>query len=196
MKMKKIAVFASGSGTNASNIISYFSTVKTAKVTAVYVNNPEAYVIKRVEGTGVDIMIFDRHDFYESGNVLERLQKTETDIIVLAGFLWLVPADIIVAFRGRIVNVHPALLPDFGGKGMYGNRVHAAVIEAGVSRSGITIHYVNEHYDSGDIIFQKECEVLHDDTSDTLAARIHQLEYRYYPAVIEELLTAPSSVDE
>lgn len=194
--MKKIAVFASGSGTNASNIISYFSTVKTAKVTAVYVNNPEAYVIKRVEGTGVDIMIFDRHDFYESGNVLERLQKTETDIIVLAGFLWLVPADIIVAFRGRIVNVHPALLPDFGGKGMYGNRVHAAVIEAGVSRSGITIHYVNEHYDSGDIIFQKECEVLHDDTSDTLAARIHQLEYRYYPAVIEELLTAPSSVDE
>lgn len=196
MIMKRIAVFASGSGTNAANIISYFSTAKTAKVTAVYVNNPEAYVIKRVNGTGVDTVIFDRHDFYESGVVLERLQKREPDLIVLAGFLWLIPEDIIAAFRGRIVNIHPALLPDFGGKGMYGDRVHAAVIAAGLSSSGITIHYVNEHYDSGDIIFQKECEVLPGDTPETLAARIHQLEYRYYPAVIEELLTAPSSVDE
>jgi phosphoribosylglycinamide formyltransferase 1 len=189
MVMKKIAIFASGSGTNASNIISYFSTVKTAKVTNLYVNNPEAYVIKRVMGTGVETVVFDRHDFYDSCNVLERLQERETDLIVLAGFLWLVPASIIAAFRGRIVNIHPALLPDFGGKGMYGARVHSAVIAAGFSRSGITIHYVNEKYDSGDIIFQKECEVLPDDTPDTLAARIHQLEYSHYPAVIEGLLT-------
>lgn len=190
--MKKIAIFASGSGTNASNIISYFSTVKTAKVEAVYVNNPEAYVIKRVKGTGVETVVFDRHDFYESGVVLERLQKTETDLIVLAGFLWLVPAEIIVAYRGHIVNIHPALLPAFGGKGMYGDRVHAAVIAAGLSRSGITIHYVNEKYDSGDIIFQQECEVLPGDTPETLAARIHQLEYKYYPAVVEGLLSGPT----
>jgi phosphoribosylglycinamide formyltransferase 1 len=189
MVMKKIAIFASGSGTNALNIISYFSTAKTAKVVAVFVNNPKAYVIKRVMVTGVETVIFDRHDFYETGAVLEKLRKSETDLIVLAGFLWLVPSDIIVAFRGRIVNIHPALLPDFGGKGMYGERVHAAVIASGTSQTGITIHYVNEHYDSGDIIVQKECAVLPDDTPDSLAARIHQLEYSYYPVVIEGLLT-------
>jgi phosphoribosylglycinamide formyltransferase 1 len=187
--MKKIAIFASGSGTNALNIINKFSTTKTAKVVTLYVNNPEAYVIKRVAGTGVNIVIFDRHDFYNSDNVLESLLKTEIDLIVLAGFLWLVPEKIIVAFRDRIVNIHPALLPDFGGKGMFGVRVHKAVLESGKRKSGITIHYVTEHYDSGDVICQKECEVLENDSPETLAQRVHELEYRFYPEVIESIIS-------
>lgn len=187
--MKRLAIFASGSGTNASNIIDHFSTSKTAKVTRVFVNNPEAYVIKRVAGTGVDVVIFDRIDFYSSGKVLHLLEEAKTDLIVLAGFLWLVPSDIIAAYQGRIINIHPALLPDFGGKGMYGERVHRAVIDSGMKKSGITIHMVNEHYDSGDIICQQECEVLENDTPESLAARIHKLEYKFFPAAIENLLT-------
>jgi phosphoribosylglycinamide formyltransferase 1 len=186
--MKNIAIFASGSGTNAFNIIQYFSTVKTAKVTIVLVNNPEAYVIKRVKDTGVEVVIFDRNDFYVNGRVLDILRKREIGLVVLAGFLWFVPENIIDAFRGRMVNIHPALLPDFGGKGMYGDRVHTAVINSGARCSGITVHYVTEQYDAGDIIFQKECEVTDHDTPATLAARIHELEYHYYPAVIESLL--------
>lgn len=190
--MKRLAIFASGSGTNALNIIDHFSTSKTAKVTGVFVNNPEAYVIKRVAGTGVDVVIFDRADFYTSEKVLRLLEEAKTDLIVLAGFLWLVPSDIISAYRGSIINIHPALLPDFGGKGMFGDRVHRAVIESGRRKSGITIHWVNEHYDSGDIICQKECEVLVNDTPESLAARIHQLEYRFFPVAIENILAGKS----
>ena len=116
------------------------------------------------------------------------LQRRETDLLVLAGFLWLVPGPVIEAFRGRIINIHPALLPRFGGKGMYGDRVHWAVIEAGCSESGITIHYVNEHYDAGDIIFQARCPVLPGDDAHTLAARVHELEYRHFPEVISQLV--------
>lgn len=116
------------------------------------------------------------------------LQRRESDLIVLAGFLWLVPAAVIEAFRGRIINIHPALLPRFGGKGMYGDRVHRAVLDAGCSESGITIHYVNEQYDSGDIIFQARCPVLPDDDVQSLAARVHELEYRHYPEVISRMM--------
>lgn len=186
--MKKIAIFASGSGTNALNIINHFSTSKTAIVSAVFVNNPEAFVIKRVAETKVETVIFDRTDFYSSGRIFSLLKQSGTDLIVLAGFLWLVPSDIISAFRGRIVNIHPALLPDFGGKGMYGDKVHRAVLESGMKKSGITIHYVNEHYDSGDIICQKECDVFESDTVETLASRIHNLEYTFFPLAIENLL--------
>ncbi|MBM3419616.1 MAG: phosphoribosylglycinamide formyltransferase [Bacteroidetes bacterium] len=161
--MKNIAIFASGSGTNAENIIRHFSTRKSAKVVAVFVNNPQAGVIKRVTGTG-------------------------TGVIVLAGFLWHIPAPITVRYEGRLVNIHPALLPGFGGKGMYGDRVHRAVIDSGSDKTGITIHYVNEVYDAGDIIFQAECPVLPGDTPQTLADRVHALEYRYYPTVIEEII--------
>jgi phosphoribosylglycinamide formyltransferase-1 len=186
--MNKIVIFASGSGTNAANIIRYFSTGKNAKVVSVFVNNPEATVIKRVTELGTDVFIFDRNDLYVTGKVLERLKELNTDLIVLAGFLWHIPNNITSHYRGRMVNIHPALLPEFGGRGMYGERVHKAVIDAGRKKSGITIHYVNESYDEGDIIFRAECDVISGDTPGKLAERVHELEYRYYPPIIEKLL--------
>lgn len=186
--MKRIAIFASGSGTNAENIIRYFSTGKTAKVVRVYVNNRDAFVIKRSADLGIPVSVFDRNDLYGTGKVLDDLKNHEIDLVVLAGFLWHIPDSITAEFGGRLVNIHPALLPDFGGKGMYGDRVHRAVIESGRKITGITIHFVNEEYDSGDVIFQADCEVKSDDTPDTLAARVHELEYRYYPVILEKLL--------
>lgn len=186
--MKNIAIFASGNGTNAENIIRYFSNESKAKVTIVLSNKPEAKVIKKAEALGVEAAFFDRAGFYTTGEVLDELKQKGVDLIVLAGFLWLVPKEIIAEYRGRIVNIHPALLPLFGGRGMYGDRVHLAVIESGMKESGITIHYVNEQYDSGDIIFQARCPVLPDDDVDTLASRVHSLEYKYYPEVISRLL--------
>ena len=187
-KMKYISILASGAGTNAENIIRYFSNDKKAKVTLVLSNKPQAKVLERAAALGVDSFFFDRTQFYETGEVLMMLNRKKTDLLVLAGFLWFVPADVTEAFRGRIVNIHPALLPDFGGRGMYGDRVHRAVLDAGRSESGITIHYVNEHYDAGDIIFHARCPVLPDDDVDSLAARVHELEYRHYPAVISRLV--------
>ena len=188
--MKNIAILASGTGTNTENIIRYFSNGKKAKVTLVLSNKPQAMVLKRAATLGVDAFFFDRSQFYMTGEVLMMLRRRETDLVVLAGFLWLVPGDVIEAYRGRIVNIHPALLPGFGGKGMYGDRVHRAVLDAGCTESGITIHYVNEHYDSGDIIFQARCPVLPGDDVNTLASRVHALEYEHYPRVIEKVLVA------
>lgn len=186
--MKHISILASGNGTNAENIIRYFSNDKNAQVTLVLSNKPQAKVLERAAALGVNAFFFDRTQFYETGEVLMMLRRRETDLVVLAGFLWLVPEDVIDAFRGRIVNIHPALLPRFGGRGMYGDRVHRAVLDAGCSESGITIHYVNEQYDSGDIIFQATCPVLPGDDADTLAQRVHALEYEHYPRVIGELI--------
>jgi phosphoribosylglycinamide formyltransferase-1 len=186
--MSNIAIFASGSGTNAQKIIDYFSTEKGGKVTLVLTNRADAYVLKRAESNSIDSIIFDRHDFYDSSVVVDHLVKYKIDFIVLAGFLWLVPDTIIDRYPGKIVNIHPALLPSYGGKGMFGDRVHKAVIEAGERESGITIHYVNSKYDDGDIIFQARCSVMKDDTSDSLARRIHDLEHRHYPEVIANLL--------
>ncbi|MHC1730480.1 MAG: phosphoribosylglycinamide formyltransferase [Bacteroidales bacterium] len=186
--MKHISILASGNGTNAENIIRYFSNDKNAKVTLVLSNKPQAKVLERAAALGVDAFFFDRTQFYETGEVLMMLRRRETDLVVLAGFLWLVPVDVIEAFRGRIVNIHPALLPRFGGRGMYGERVHLAVLEAGCAESGITIHYVNEMYDSGDIIFQAKCPVLPGDDADALAQRVHALEYEHYPRVIGEII--------
>jgi len=186
--MKHISILASGNGTNAENIIRYFSNDKNAQVTLVLSNKPHAKVLERAAAHGVDAFFFGRAQFYETGEVFMMLRRRETDLVVLAGFLWLVPQDVIDAFRGRIVNIHPALLPQFGGRGMYGDRVHRAVLDAGCSESGITIHYVNEHYDSGDIIFQARCPVLPGDDADSLAERVHALEYEHYPRVIEELI--------
>jgi len=187
-KMKYISILASGAGTNTENIIRYFSNDKKAKVTLVLSNKPQAKVLERAAALGVDSFFFDRTQFYETGEVLMMLHRKKTDLVVLAGFLWFVPADVTEAFRGRIVNIHPALLPDFGGKGMYGDRVHRAVLAAGCSESGITIHYVNEHYDAGDIIFQARCPVLPGDDVNSLADRVHALEYRHYPEVISKLI--------
>ena len=186
--MKHIVIFASGAGTNAENIIRYFSNEKKAKVSLVLSNKPQAKVLVRAAALGVDSVFFDRRQFYETGEVQLMLRDRKTDLIVLAGFLWLVPQPIIDEYRGRIVNIHPALLPLFGGMGMYGERVHRAVLDAGCTESGITIHYVNEEYDSGDIIFQARCPVLPDDDTDALASRVHELEYRHYPEVISKII--------
>jgi phosphoribosylglycinamide formyltransferase-1 len=186
--MKNIVIFASGAGTNAENIIRYFSNEKKAKVVLVLSNKPQAMVLERAAALGVDVFFFDRRQFYETEEVLFILQRKNTDLIVLAGFLWLVPARIIEAYKGRIVNIHPALLPGFGGKGMFGDRVHKAVLDSRCTESGITIHFVNEHYDSGDIIFQARCPVLPGDDVDALASRVHALEYEHYPAVISSII--------
>ena len=186
--MINIAIFASGSGTNAQKLMEYFSNNKTAKVKIILSNKPDAFVLERATKFSVPTMVFDRDDLYTDGKVLKELLRNRIDFIVLAGFLWLIPADIINHFTGRIINIHPALLPDYGGKGMYGNRVHRAVIENGEKESGISIHYVNEQYDEGDIIFQARCEVRADDTPEKLAERIHKLEYRYYPEIVEKVI--------
>jgi phosphoribosylglycinamide formyltransferase-1 len=186
--MKLISIFASGTGTNAENIIRYFSNDRKAKVTLVLSNRSQAEVLARAAALGVDTFFFDRSQFYDSCEVLMMLQKRGTDLLVLAGFLWLIPAIIIEAYRGRIINVHPALLPRFGGREMYGDRVHRAVLDAGCTESGITIHHVNEQYDAGDIIFQARCPVLPGDDVHSLASRVHALEYEHYPAVIKRLL--------
>ncbi|MBW6501473.1 MAG: phosphoribosylglycinamide formyltransferase [Bacteroidales bacterium] len=186
--MRNIAIFASGSGTNAENIIRYFSNTNTAKVCLVLSNRKDSYVLKRATEHKVRTIFFERNDFYVTGKVLSDLRSAKTDFIALAGFLWLVPENILKEFEGRIINIHPALLPAYGGKGMYGDRVHRAVIRNGDAESGITIHHVNRHYDSGDIIFQARCRVEPSDTPETLAARVHELEYRYYPEIIGEMI--------
>ena len=187
--MKRIAVFASGSGTNAENLINYFRQVDSADISLIVSDNPHARVLERAARYSVPTAIFSREEL-RSGKALEKLEKNKIDFIVLAGFLSLIPPEITRRFEGRIVNIHPALLPAYGGKGMYGMNVHKAVIEAGEQESGITIHYVNEHYDQGDIIFQARTEVLEDDSPQELAERVHALEYKYYPQVVDDLVSA------
>jgi len=186
--MKKIAIFASGTGTNAENLIRHFRTKPSGKVELVLTNRAGAGVIERAKALQVETVIFNRQQFYETDEILDLLRERNIDLVVLAGFLWLVPSNLTGAFRGRLINIHPAILPKYGGKGMYGNRVHQAVIDKGDPESGITIHHVNEAYDEGSIIFQAGCEVREDDTPDSLASRIHELEYKYFPGVVEDLL--------
>ena len=186
--MRNIAILASGSGTNAENIIKYFSNTKTANICLVMSNKRQALVLKRAEALNIKALFFERSDFYVTGKVLQYLSLYKIDFIVLAGFLWLVPENIIERYSGRIINIHPALLPAYGGKGMYGDVVHKAVISNHEAESGITIHYVNNVYDSGDIIFQARCKVDPSDTPDSLAAKVHALEYAHFPKVIEDLV--------
>ncbi len=186
--MKRIALFASGNGTNAERIVRYFTVEKTAEVCLILTNNSEAGVLERAKRLGIPSVVFSRDDFYKSDKILSLLKNNKVDLIVLAGFLWLVPANILQSFQNRIVNIHPALLPRYGGKGMYGKHVHKAVIDSGDKSSGITIHYVNEKYDDGQIIFQAEVAVESGDTPDSLASKIHELEYKHFPVVIEKIL--------
>jgi phosphoribosylglycinamide formyltransferase-1 len=186
--MRALAIFASGSGTNAENLIRHFRTGSSASVELVLTNKPGAGVLNRARELEVESVIFDREKFYETGEITALLLEKGIDFVALAGFLWLVPEDLLEAYSGRMVNIHPALLPRHGGKGMYGRRVHEAVLAHGDPESGITIHLVNQHYDEGDIIFQAKCPVFPEDTADTLAARIHELEYLHYPRVVEQLL--------
>lgn len=186
--MKRIAIFASGSGTNAQKIIEHFKDNSQIEVSLVLSNKSDAYVLERAAKLGVPSYVFDRQLFYESNKVHDILKDIGIDFIVLAGFLWLIPENLLRSWTGRIINIHPALLPKYGGKGMYGDRVHKAVIEAGEKETGITIHYVNEVYDDGEIIFQDKFKILTGDTPESIAERIHVLEHEHYPAVIEELV--------
>lgn len=184
--MKRIAIFASGSGTNAQRIIEYFSASKDIFVDSLWSNNENAYALIRAEKLGIETFTFDRDELYRSNEILDALYDRRIDMIVLAGFLWLVPRSLTELFT--VVNIHPALLPKYGGKGMYGLNVHKGVLAAKEKESGITIHRVDQEYDKGEIIFQATCPVHPDDTPESLAARVHELEYQHYPKVIEELL--------
>lgn len=183
-----IAIFASGSGSNAENIIQYFRKTRTAKVGLIVCNNPEAGVIERAKRLRIPLVMMSKRAYNDAGLLLSTLITEEIDFIALAGFLWKINPEIIQAFPGKIVNIHPSLLPKFGGKGMYGTRVHSAVLEAGETESGITIHHVNEHYDEGAVIFQAKTEVSSNETADSLAEKIHALEFEHFPKVIEQLL--------
>ncbi|MEQ8241944.1 phosphoribosylglycinamide formyltransferase [Fulvivirga sp.] len=186
--MINIAIFASGSGSNAQKIAEHFEGSADIRVSLILTNNPKAFVLERAEKLNIVSHIFNRETFYKSTDVVEVLKNNNIDFVVLAGFMWLVPGYLVEAYPNRIVNIHPALLPKFGGKGMYGDHVHNAVKQAGEKETGITIHYVNEHYDEGNIIFQAMCEVVENDTPQTIAEKVHALEYQHYPNVIEEVI--------
>ena len=187
--MKKIALFASGSGSNVENITNYFSSNDSVSIDIVLANKPDAYVLERAKNLGLESKVFNRSDFYDSDSLSQLLKNRNIDLIVLAGFLWLIPEHLVKAFPNKIINIHPALLPNYGGKGMYGNKVHEAVVNNKETESGITIHYVNEKYDDGAIIFQAKVILTNEETSETLAKKIHQLEYEHFPKVIDKLLS-------
>jgi phosphoribosylglycinamide formyltransferase-1 len=187
--MKKMALFASGAGTNAQKIIDHFSDKnKKALIALIVCNNPVAGVLQIASKEDIPTLILEKERFFRGDAYLPELRNAQIDLIVLAGFLWKIPQRLIDAYPGRIINIHPALLPKYGGKGMYGAFVHEAVLDAGDVESGITIHYVDEHYDRGDIIFQAKCPVDKTDSIESLSKKIHQLEHQYYPIVIEEVL--------
>ncbi len=186
--MKKIIVFASGSGSNAEQIIKHCQETNVMEVVRVYTNNPSAKVIDRVNSLQIPVGVFTREDF-NNGKILEKLLQENPDLIVLAGFLWKFPEAIVKEFPNKIINIHPALLPKYGGKGMYGMNVHQAVLDNKEKETGITIHYVNEQYDEGAIIFQKFVTIEDCTTADAIAEKIHILEHQYFSEVIEKLLT-------
>lgn len=190
--MHRLTIFASGSGTNAENIIRYFRNDSRIRVSCVCANRPDAYVIQRAGRHGIDVLVFTRDDFYKSGKVIDYLEQKQIDWIILAGFLWLVPEALIQKYPNRILNIHPALLPKYGGKGMYGSSVHKAVIENHETQSGITIHLIDREYDKGSILFQATCPVYPGESPDQLAERVHQLEYEYYPRIIEKAVLGES----
>jgi phosphoribosylglycinamide formyltransferase-1 len=186
MNVKKIALFASGSGTNVQNIIEYFADNEIIEVDSVWCNNPKAYVLERAAKSKIDAFVFTREQFYQTNEVLHKLKERNVNLIVLAGFLWLIPVELIKNFT--IINIHPALLPKYGGKGMYGMKVHQAVVENKDNESGISVHYVNENYDEGKLIFQARCDVAPEDSPEEVAEKVHKLEYQYFPKVIETVL--------
>jgi phosphoribosylglycinamide formyltransferase-1 len=191
MSLKNIAIFASGAGSNAGKIIKHFNkkSDSNARVVLIISNKPQAGVLKIAEDEKIPSIIITRDEFYSPSSCLTQLQSYSIDLVVLAGFLWKIPDALIEVYPRRIINIHPALLPAFGGKGMYGGFVHEAVIASGETESGITIHYVDEHYDNGDIIFQATCEVNANENPDELAKRIHALEHEHYPQVIEKIVS-------
>lgn len=185
-KSVRLAILGSGNGTNAQQISEYFAGRNDVEVACIIYNVKDAFIAQRAKNLGIESHYFGRADFYENHAVLDYLRQKQTDWVILAGFLWLVPQEILDAYPGRVINIHPALLPKYGGRGMYGHHVHEAVVAAGERESGITIHIVDENYDRGTILFQARCTVDPDDTPDTLAAKIHLLEKEHFPRVIDE----------
>ncbi len=186
--MKRIVIFASGSGSNAENLITYFNSTQNINVVAVLTNNPHAKVLDRCKKLNVSALSFNKTSFYTTNHVENLVIALKPDLIVLAGFLWKFPDKLVILFQNKIINIHPALLPKYGGKGMYGMHVHQAVVANKESETGISIHYVNEHYDEGAIIFQAKCSVNIKDTPEDIAAKIHELEMQHFPKVVEQLL--------
>jgi len=180
-----IAVFASGSGTNAENLVLYFRTNPLAEVSLIVCNKPDAFVLTRAENLGVESLLINRTDWEHPENLVQELLKRKIDLIVLAGFLWLIPPALIEAFPRRIINIHPALLPKYGGKGMYGDKVHESVKINSETETGITIHYVDNKYDTGDIIFQESVKINPIlESADEIAHKVHELEYKWYPEIV------------
>lgn len=187
-KTINIALFASGSGTNVENIYNYFLNKTNVKISCVLCNKPDSYVLERASKLGLETMVFDRKDFQNSEYFLNYLASKSVSLVVLAGFLWLIPKFMIDKYPNRIINIHPSLLPKYGGKGMYGMAVHNAVFINKEKETGITIHYVNNNYDEGQIIFQKSVAITDFDTPNSIAEKVHNLEYKYYPLVIEKII--------
>ena len=188
MPLKRIAIFASGSGSNAQRIMVHFKRHKEMEVAIVLSNRADSYVLQRADNFEIPTHVFSKEELYDSATILQLLKNLDIDIIVLAGFLWLIPANIIQQYPKRIINIHPALLPKYGGKGMYGDIIHETVIANHDHETGITIHYVNETFDEGEIIYQNKCVVEKTDTTEKLAYKVHQLEHLHYPRIIEDLL--------
>ncbi|WP_421940789.1 phosphoribosylglycinamide formyltransferase [Pedobacter sp.] len=185
---KRIAIFASGSGSNAQKLMEHFKRSNDIEISLVLTNNAEAYVLQRADNFEIPSHVFDKHEFYKTDEVIDLLKNLDIDFIVLAGFLWLVPQNLIQAYPGRIVNIHPAILPKFGGKGMYGDYVHHAVMAAGEPEGGITIHYVDENYDEGEYIYQARYKIDKSDNLEMVKFKGQQLEHLHYPRIVESLV--------
>ncbi|MFY0252842.1 phosphoribosylglycinamide formyltransferase [Chitinophaga sp. 30R24] len=187
--MKNIAIFASGAGSNAQKIIDHFRGSDKARVALIVCNKPGAGVLAIAAHEGIPSILIEREGFFHSDKYVQLLKEQQTDLVVLAGFLWKIPANLVQAFPNRIINIHPALLPKYGGKGMYGHFIHEAVVAAGEKESGITIHYVNEKYDDGEMILQERCIITPDDTPETVAQKVQALEHQWFPVIVERLLS-------
>jgi phosphoribosylglycinamide formyltransferase-1 len=184
-----IAVFASGAGTNAARLIEYFNHgvgQSVATINLVVSNKPDAGVNQVAKSQGIELLLIEKERFFRGDAYFSEFEEKKIQLIVLAGFIWKIPSQLINQFPGSIINIHPALLPKYGGKGMFGMNVHRAVLDAGEPQSGITIHYVDGHYDNGDIIFQATCDISPGETAETLAEKVHALEYTHFPVVVEE----------
>lgn len=191
---KRIAIFASGSGSNAQKIMEHFKKHNDAEVAIVLTNNPDAFVLQRADNFEIPTHIFNRQEFYNTDAVVNLLKNLQVDIIVLAGFLWLIPENLLKAFPNKIINIHPALLPKYGGKGMYGDKVHQSVLDNKEDESGITIHFVNEHFDEGEIIHQSRFKIEKGDDLKMIKFKGQQLEHLHYPKVVEQLLKKMKSI--
>ena len=185
---KKLAIFASGSGSNAENICNYFANSSEIEVVLMCINKRDAYIVKRAEKLDIPVVFISKSELNNFDDLHKKLQSVKVDIIILAGFLLKLPAIMIEYYPNRILNIHPSLLPKYGGKGMYGNKVHKAVLENKETESGISIHFVNQNYDEGEIILQEKCVISEDETLETLTEKIHQLEHNYFPIAIEKTL--------